>query len=518
MKMTRKARGISRDTIFKHIKSIGFEIETTDIIKFTVKEDEGKEILVNSSLTNGDLEYGYEDEEYTYILNTPELQFKITNDSSEDSNFNEEIEALAEDEDCDDVVFKLSLPENEYLNQEYDIKIVEDGELLNCSSFTDVEWIITHYRPRISPNIILETFSESMVLLRNHLRNLVIIPDSHFLYLSDGDFVKYDNANVNQTYVLPGTSLVYFNSLYTNSEKGETRGQNYNINEDLLVVVQMTFGCDVLYVYRLMKKMLSLEFTKREVDILEECLTRHPENKNIKEIVDFIEEFKSGENSDITTIDNSLEIVKIMFTDFPVVDKKIKMYFFLIIYKIYIYLNFYLTDKPKDLLKEVSSFMVRHTNYVLYLEIKKLFGGHESTINQLIEKLDSKEITELFVSDHMNKKIKKIFLSKPSRPKSYGNPLYSVANYFRHFEKDVSKDLRDWFVLNNIDEKSTKYDLTNDTIIIEFRDFPIFCYMQFLLEDDIREELLDINTGSFTMKIINKFISRHRHSKTRKSL
>jgi hypothetical protein len=89
---TKKATGgdINKNNIFSHIKSIGFEIETTDLIKFTLeshkpsskrsksssKRAKSKEILVNSALTNIDLEYGYMDEnEYTDIIDTPDLKF-----------------------------------------------------------------------------------------------------------------------------------------------------------------------------------------------------------------------------------------------------------------------------------------------------------------------------------------------------------------------------------------------------------------------------------------------------------
>ena len=86
-------------------------------------------------------------------------------------------------DDCKTVVFKLKIPDNEYLKQnEYDIKIREpDLSLKNCSTFTDVEWIITYYKPEISDNIILNSFFKSMVLLRDHLKNLIKIHNSQLL-------------------------------------------------------------------------------------------------------------------------------------------------------------------------------------------------------------------------------------------------------------------------------------------------------------------------------------------------
>ena len=135
MKRTRKNKNkiffggeIFPHNILKYIKSIGFELETINLSKLTLEprpemenydietdnedndnyeenEDEennyetqdagngdGNKVLVNSALSNIDLENGYEDEyEYTYIINEPDIQFKITNDSNDDSLSNDYI-------------------------------------------------------------------------------------------------------------------------------------------------------------------------------------------------------------------------------------------------------------------------------------------------------------------------------------------------------------------------------------------------------------------------------------------
>ena len=225
---------INLSNIFQNIKTIGFEIETTELIKFTIEKQGEKEILVNSALTNVDLEYGYSDNnEYTYIINTPDVQFKITNDSAEDSEFNEEIEELIhshkdeEEDDCKEVVFKLNIPNNEYLKQtEYTIMIREpDLELHNCSSFTDVEWIVTYYKPEKSKNIILDTFFNSIGLLKDHLSKLKTIDNSKLNYLNEqNQFVEFEKTKINQVYVLPGTTLVYYNNSSYDTN-------NYNINK-----------------------------------------------------------------------------------------------------------------------------------------------------------------------------------------------------------------------------------------------------------------------------------------------
>lgn len=553
------AGDIAKYSIFRHIKSIGFEIETTDLIKFTLEKYKKREILVNSALTNIDLEYGYFDEnEYTDIIDTPELKFKITNDSAEDSQFNEELEELFNihkdadgDGDCEKNVFKLNIPKNEYLKQtKYDIKIREpDLELHNCSSFTDVEWIITYYKPEISKNIILNTFYNSMILLRDHLSKLKTIHNSKLYYLNEENkYVKFENAKINQVYILPETSLVYYNnSIYDI--------QNYNINENLKIVVQMTFSCDIAYVFRIMKKLLSIEYTTKQLEIVKKYLEKS--NKNIENINELIENTIRNENFDLDALDNALEIVKKMFKSYNdnrenseylfVSDnsntKKLKMYFFLIMYKLYIYLNSYLQNKQdnaESLFKKSLSFAVRHNNYFLYLEVKKLIrhifsskfeGKDEKYINEKIIQIVGNIIKPvnmqkdifnlLYIFPYVRDKKKELYKSLKANPHEvqeyFGDPILSISSYFAHFEKppseddDESDENRDWLVSNEVDEKSTKFELNNDTIIIEFRDFPSYSYLNLLIsgDDNIREEILKNNVGTLNMGIVNEYIKLH---------
>jgi hypothetical protein len=562
-KLTRKHRDnlagdINRYSIFRHIKSIGFEIETTDLIKFTLEKYKKREILVNSALTNIDLEYGYFDEnEYTDIIDTPELKFKITNDSAEDSQFNEELTEIFDshrddDDDCNKVIFKLNIPKNEYLKQtKYDIKIREpDLELHNCSSFTDVEWIITYYKPEISKNVILNTFYNSMVLLKEHLSKLKTIHNSNLYYLNEENkYVVFENAKIKQVYILPGTSLVYYNnSIYD--------VKNYDINESLKIVVQMTFSCDILYVFRIMKKLLSIEYTSKQLEIVKKYLEKS--DKNIENINELIQQTMANESFDLDAVDNALEIVKKLFKSYNsdkenseylfVSDntntKKLKMYFFLIMYKLYIYLNSYLQNKEdnnESLFKKSLSFAVRHNNYFLYLEIKKLIrhifasefkDKDEKFINdKIIEIINNivkpigkeKDLFNLIYKFKYAKDRKKelyaLLKSNPAETEThYGNPLYSISSYFVHFEnpvieegEDEGDEKRDWLVSNGVDEKSTKFELHDDTIIIEFRDFPSYSYLNLLIsgDDNIREEILKNNVGTLNMKIINEYMKLH---------
>jgi hypothetical protein len=308
-----------------------------------------------------------------------------------------------------------------------------------------------------------------------------------------------------------------------------------------------------------MKKLLSIEYTSKQLEIIKKYLEKS--NKNIENINELIEHTMRNENFDLDAVDNALEIVKKLFKSYNsdkenseylfVSDnsntKKLKMYFFLIMYKLYIYLNSYLQNKQdnaESLFKKSLSFAVRHNNYFLYLEVKKLIrdifsskfkGKDEKYINEkIIQIIDNiikpvnmqKDIFNLlYIFPHVRDKKKelyKLLKANPEQVQEYlGDPLYSISSYFAHFENpqkeneedeiDESDENRDWLVSNEVDEKSTKFELNNDTIIIEFRDFPSYSYLNLLIsgDDNIREEILKNNVGTLNMGIVNEYIKLH---------
>lgn len=527
-------------SIFQHIKSIGFEIETTDLIKFTIepftfksksksksksrskktksksRRTEKNRQLINSALTNIDLEYGYLDEhEYTNVLDTSELKFKITNDSAEDSDFNVKLQNLIsehkdEEDNCEDTAFRLKIPNSSGKMVVYDILIKDpDMELRHCSTFTDVEWIITHYNPPISKNIILHSFFASMKLLQEHLQNLIVLPGSTFCYRNaKNKFVEFDYNTIRQAYSLPKTSLLYYNvSAY--------EIDHYNITSDLKFVPQMTFSCDVVYAFRIMKKMMEMQYTVPRT------------NSVIREV---IEKNANNDNFDIDAIDRSMEMVKMVFKqEKRENDGKLKMYLFLILYKLYIYLNSYVEYKqthPDAMLKKFLSFAVRHSNYVLYLEIKRLLGDDfPQVFGEWIKAMNTKEVLKLMYDYSYPKKERNKIMRelKESRHDSEkyktikmeydGNPLCFVSSYFDHFEKDDIEEgeERDWLVANHIDEKSTKFELRDDTVIIEFRDFPSYSYLYLFVNSDaaLQRQIAKNNMGTLDMRILQEYMSRY---------
>jgi hypothetical protein len=69
---------------------------------------------------------------------------------------------------------------------------------------------------------------------------------------------------------------------------------------------------------------------------------------------------------------------------------------------------------------------------------------------------------------------------------------------------------RDWLVKKSIDEKSTKFDLSDDNIIVEFRDFPTYCYLELFASgsEEQRQELLKLNIGTLNMKIVEPLLQK----------
>jgi hypothetical protein len=572
-KNRRKVGGhIDSSKIFDNILSIGFEIETNDLIKFTLTKDEitGKYILVNSALINYYLEYGFVDpNEYTYIIDTKDESFKITNDSTDDSGFNELVEKIyygeddkdeneeqeggeedfeenedyeendeeneeneendgeeEEYEDDENKFFIVKIPPNQYLTQpDYAVKFregnSEETKLHNFSfsCFTDTEFIATYYNPVRSSNIIKEYLFKSIRELRNHLDKLVTINNSKMTLKNHGEEIEIPKT-INQSYVLPNTTLVYFNSSLSNI-------QNYNIREDLDIVIQMTFSCNIIYCYRIMKQLLSLI----NIDNYEKQFNKYSNlnNKNIQKLSKKVNAIKNNTDYYEYVITRSMNIVNSLFTNYNNLYKTypldndnnttrmIKSYMFLIIYKLFTYLNSYVKNEGEEanLLKYWLPFAVRHYNYNLFLELKKViknaFNTDDTNASTIINQiLDDKILNIMYDSPAIKNKKTKLNIEVKNdadlQSKYYGDPLFSIKSYFEYFDKFNA----DWLEANGVDEKSTKFDLKNDVIIIEFRDFPLYTYLELfsLGNDEIKNEIIKNDVGVFNMRILNHFVSK----------
>jgi hypothetical protein len=535
---------IDTHNIFKNIKSIGFEIETIDLTKLTLVNEKGENLLINSSLSNADLEYGYNDpDEYTYIKEEKNETFKITNDDATGTDFNNFIQTIYKtDDDNDDIeenydieendddeldsdylenddnYFFLEIPNNSYLKQtKYNIKFREPShELTNFSSFNDVEFISTFYNINVSKNVIVSYFFETMNTLIEHINKLIIIPNSK-MYVNKNNINVPVNNLIEQLYILPNTTLMYYNTSLSNKT-------NYDIKNDMKFVPQMTFSCNIDNCYKIMITLLYLN--KNQIQPNSKCL-----KQNCPNLTTLINRFNykiTGYDYDEYVLVTSLKITNLLFSNYksniykfiekdPLV-KTLKMYFFLIIYKLFIYINSYIPEEgtSENMFKKHLSFVVRHSNYILFLEIKKILSqmffnndDNDIRLKQFItEFLNIKILEKIYDITEIKNKRRKLEITlknDPSLSNNYfGNPLYSFTSYFEYFFTNND----DWLVTNNIDEKSTKFELSDNTIIIEFRDFPFYMYLHMYItsNDSIKNDIIQNEVGTLKIQTIKDYI------------
>ena len=161
---------------------------------------------------------------------------------------------------------------------------------------------------------------------------------------------------------------------------------------------------------------------------------------------------------------------------------------FLIIYRNHIYVN-YLLWKLKKLINNAF--------------VDKNNGINASTIIQQL--LDDNILNNMYISctsqkSELNEKLNN---DKNLQSKYYGDPLFSIKSYFDYFDKFNA----DWLEANSIDEKSTKFDLKNDVVIIEFRDFPLYTYLELfsMADDNVKNEILKNHLRVLNMRVLNHF-------------
>ena len=613
MKPLKQGGDIGKRTIFSHIQSIGFEIETTDLIKITLVKNKDKDIFINSEIYNFQLELNHLFEnEYMYIINEPDIKFKITNDTAETSKFNSYLKDIYEnkeddqsenkiggennnkktedvetdeadetdesdetdddsnddeddeDEDDDDEsdykeeeeeeddevlpnpIYSLQIPENPYLKKpKYDLflkrgfdtysgfDIDEESGELAIYPLTDTEYICTFYNPKKSSNVIKTYLSEMIHILYGHLLQLQTIHDSKLKMLTANKEEKTVSHLPNQLYVLPNTNLGYYNSsIYDTS--------SYDITKDLSVVLQMTFGVNIKYLYRTIKQLLHLESSlnkgNREAF---NFMKEHKEDEQVNTLIDLIKEYRKGHTLDVFWIDFAFNTVKKLINTyknsnpqyvFSSAEKvaEVQSYLFIIFYQLVVYLNSYIENKSP--LKFHLSFVFRHKNLMVYNEIKKTIkelialqveaeGKSQEEIDEiandiLIKIIDNPRVLKTLYYTKFIAIARKAYvtdvdentllsgITNPVYANHIGNPLYSIVSYFEHFKKN-----KDFIQFSYTD--STSFNIENGTIIVEFRDFPTYLYLELFMTSNnkMRSDIIKNKVGTLTIGTLMEYIS-----------
>jgi hypothetical protein len=383
-----------------------------------------------------------------------------------------------------------------------------------CEAFSDVEWVVTYYKPKLHSNIILDTFAATIRKLLHHLNELkryegeLIMKDP----TSDKPDVVISDMDSNSLYHLPKTNLHYLKI-------------NNGGLDNVLTTIQMTFSAHIEDVFFIMKELLEDKLCSYS-RVTDQCELK----------LNYLNKIEYCAKMLIKTFNRQEPVFKIQSSTHKLVLRQIKNYIVLILYKLYIYYNDY---KPRGdrsvLFKAMLALNVRHSNYALYVELKKcltlLFEDiREDSVNieDIIKRIFIQPaiLYEYLLTNksHVRKGAFNINNHLDKQNKHYGNPWYSLVSYFDFFEDPTDDDsnrfaddtliTHDWLEYDGVDASSTKMDINNNVVLVEFRTFPYLLksYIFSILDPNEREEMNTYTRdilGLLSVKTLHRFIERY---------
>ena len=389
----------------------------------------------------------------------------------------------------------------------FDIKFLDKTQ--KCSVFSGIEFVCTYKKPAKSNNIIFETFADACTRIWDHLCGLEKIKGDLFIMNKDKEsYQKIGNVAYRLLYHKPNTNLYYMQTHddeYYYSNKMSFPIGNMSFRPQMTFKVYAKDGIEV------MKQMMltTLQNTQPRINAMKRLRIEYEDIINLELCVNALfDNYNKREKG--MTISLSKNI-----------GKSIKMYLFMILYKIYNYATSF--DKNSEIkdnyLKNVLTFNSRHSNEIFYTRIKELLATHfaSSKKNVSIEDRfrlvknsnitngavlnsvtchDSENKSEPcadlilqafkkllyqpeILTSKFNKKVlfdKKSMISLEKNDKNYGDPKISFLSYFEHFENPPTKNVKDkfypekdWFY--SLELFSTGFDMVNDEVLIEDRSF-----------------------------------------------
>ena len=416
---TRKilAGDINSHKIFNHILSIGYEIETDSLVKFSKMNDGVADYFMNSDTNAKDIsmfESGGEEEdidedellirmeEYYNINIGKNSTFYITNDITS-SSLNKKLETICDEHKDKDESYTLKLyDDNRFI--EYPIKFFFNIKT-ECSTFSDVEWIITYYKPKNGPNIILNSFIQTIQHIIQHVDELEIATKNARLVLHHTDLgeIEIENPLNRILFHKPNTNLYYM----------QISPHCKTVN-NITTSIQMTFGSHAEYTFQIMKQ------------IMMEPLVCNNENCS-----NYFNDIEHCVNKLLESFSDLTFKQKLKTAPHKLVNE-IKCFIACILYKLYVYYNIHLQKETKKYFKNSFSLNVRHSNYVLYTELKECMvelGMPESSVANVIQEIIIQEniLLHYLINDpkYVRKNAFRITnrLDKIEHKKHYGNPV-----------------------------------------------------------------------------------------------
>ena len=534
--------GDIQNPIFKKILSIGYELETSNLSKFTLLKDSDN-VLVNTDTAGQDLERLYKqiakiknnggtskgmekgsekereasslmsEEEaddfqrrqeifevnaYTtksgkggVLKKEPNSSMIVANDMAvtpiskhlksvckphEDELVNVIMEA---EEDAEYAEETAQAAAQEFKNQLYSFHTDSAKKYLlsfamankkDCGMFSKVEWIFTYYSPHHSGDIILDQFANVARNLTHHLDKLTEQSGKLVMNLTTKSRHIVPDPIKRKLFHLPGTNLHYMQTHFHDDQL---------TLDDICITPQMTFSCNVVDFIPIVRALVHDSFNINQ-DFTDTCTYYTNLMDNVVQCVD--------------ELFNEFTMISI---DDEVIKQSLKNYLFLFLFKLYQYYNRYLQDEDVKVksakimyLKDALFINSRHSNYALYVEIKKCFKklvGDSASEEQIIQMIHQLILQPKIMNQHMQETHgnvrKNAFNLKnvlEKGHKNYGDPHYSLLSYLQFFEdpeednriQDISENFRDWLYHNDLDVFSNTMDIKNGVVLAELRMFP----------------------------------------------
>lgn len=400
-----------------------------------------------------------------------------SSDESSDEGSDESSDESS-DEDYEEKImqdFKNTLYTFKTDDDEYNIRF-EALDDTDCGVITNTEWIFTFFHPaQDNENIILDTFFAVVRNLKHHLDKLTYVEGTLVMKLQDSE-EEIPKPLRRKLYHLPGTNLHYLQTYFIDEEQ---------TTDDICVVPQMTFSCNASDIIEITKTMAqdTLEVTN------DDHTAHHEQSQERLELIIGIENIIN----DLVTEYNKTTSYK-LDNDESILS--FKGFLFLFLFKMSRYFNNYLVDirnkKKVNYFKDKLFINARHSNYNLYIEMKKCFeiyykkrGFDTDYIIQDIQKLVIRPTILLKLLDSPGN-IRRGAFNYTTRLKkdneNYGNPQYSLGSYFDYFEDSldnvedesilIRQEYYDWFRYEkDMDSYSGTSVIENGVVLTEMRMF-----------------------------------------------
>ena len=523
--------------IFHHIKSIGYELETTRLAKFTLLpgNDSEPEKLLHTDLGTNDLAMikglPASDIRTKELMVLPTeggdgFSFLVTNDMAE-TNFTRHLKSICEapleaavatemaynededdeDDDEDDDEEDANILTEQYKNSLYTFN-TNDRQIYpiqflykdprHCGLFSDVEWVGTFLTPKKSENIILDTFTKLLSRLFQHLDTLEPIPGTLNLHFSKDDNDVVLHPKTRMLFRSPGTSLHY---LQTNYREGDAKDNN-----DLLLKPQMTFSCPAMFLIPVMGQMIQPASQGTHV------------SKVLNHLATFVEVMGTA-------------VQELCVTDAWPESKKMagetlatfQGYLWLFLFKVFRYYGYAgKKDEQAPYFKNTLFFNSRHGNAQLYTAMKKLLAKHLDkgeddlkTIETLQKIILQPSILNKILEKTPNAKQRKNMFNfgynLDSNNNHYGDPSYSLESYLQFFEtskKPTIDPSTDWLHHSMIDVFSSQMEIVDHLILVEVR-----CFLELIVDafsDVLFPEGNKDKVGSLTIGELKQCVANYK--------